>query len=162
MNEIVLPTGFYGESDEIIVNELRSLTDENDINFDYMEYSMDASYFLQGCCDLFAVALHRRFGYPVFVVRNDGGFHEFCETIFEGKTVYVDVRGMTTDWNEFRKSVYWQFEEGESFIEPVEIPGDYLSSIRDDLRNDVFDRTRFDFAERIIEQNIQRYSVRGS
>ena len=66
-------------------------------------FCIKGGMFLHGICDIFAEALHRKYGYELHQVNDEGNYlvHAFCTAKKNGKTVYVDVRGMTTDYEEF-------------------------------------------------------------
>jgi len=57
----------------------------------------DAQVFLHGSCDLFAIALHQKYGYAGLHLKTDQNedAHYFCSIENEGKTLYIDVRGVT-------------------------------------------------------------------
>lgn len=97
--------GFYIMQKENIKSELEKicnpfLTEELE-NADCVYY--DAYIFLKGICHIFAFALHEIFGYEIYEVRsNDNGTnHWFCQSYYQGKKIYIDVRGATTDYEEF-------------------------------------------------------------
>lgn len=116
---------------------------ENDCHFVFY----DADMFRQGVCQLFAYVLHRKFGYKVYIIKAEKGFHIFCKTL-DGQ--YVDVRGMTHSFSEF-------------------IGGLELPDIKDDTSEPYsFCDNDFDgdyhnvalvFANELIEHDIQRYKT---
>lgn len=59
----------------------------------------DADIFRQGSCQIFAYALHEEFGYKVYKIQVGKSFHIFCKSDDESK--YIDVRGITSDFNTF-------------------------------------------------------------
>lgn len=59
----------------------------------------DADVFRHGSCQLFAFALHEKFGYTVYKIEVNGSFHIFCKS--NDGTKYIDVRGITPDFNVF-------------------------------------------------------------
>jgi len=62
-----------------------------------------ADVFRMGRCDIFSIALNREFGYAAYKIgeTEDGLTHSFCVTFVESRMLFVDVRGMTTDLNQF-------------------------------------------------------------
>lgn len=60
-------------------------------------------HFLHGMCHIFAYVLHKRFGYDILEIKNISGscIHWCCIANYKGKEIYIDVRGMTTDYQEF-------------------------------------------------------------
>lgn len=69
--------------------------------------------FLQGACDLFAYALAKRFGYEMCEVKNsDGGHpHYFGRVNRQGQTFYIDIRGMTTDYDLFLSGLAYPLDD---------------------------------------------------
>lgn len=118
--------------------------DANDCPFDY------AHIFLQGACNMFAYALHERFGYSIYKIEScsDKATHWFCETIFQGKVVYVDVRGGTTDFDMFLSTL-------------VRSMGDNYHVTQDRAEEQRTSEKWFDtglkFAHAIIDQNPEFY-----
>lgn len=58
---------------------------------------------LHGYCNVFAKALNMEFGYRTFRIVDEYGtlIHCYARTEEAGKTVYVDVRGKTSDYSAF-------------------------------------------------------------
>ena len=77
-----------------IAFSLHMLEDEK-IEFPYE----DADVFRQGSCQLFAFALHEKYGYPVYKLQINLAFHIFCKS--PDGTQYIDVRGITSDFHAF-------------------------------------------------------------
>ncbi len=65
--------------------------------------------FLHGSCNLFAGELHKQFGYDVYEIVSKSGRdnHWFAETTYQGKKVYVDIRGITTSYDELISAFKW-------------------------------------------------------
>lgn len=81
----------------------RSLILSSDDEMDSCPYEYaNGTIFLKGSCNLFANTLKKKFGYDVFNVECAEGCHWFCKTIYGGKTLYIDARGGTSDFDEFR------------------------------------------------------------
>lgn len=68
-------------------------------------YYPDADSFRQGSCQLFALALHDVFEYPVFELSFNHSHHWFCKTTKGDRQYYIDVRGITNDFCKFRKTL---------------------------------------------------------
>lgn len=63
----------------------------------------NANDFLHGSCDIFSVVLNNIYGYSVYEVVGENGtsIHWFTIKKVHGRTFYIDVRGATTDKEEF-------------------------------------------------------------
>lgn len=101
-----MKNGYYLELDEL-------LEDDNNANFGFLENishssKMNAYNYLHGYCDDFAMALSEAFGYEIETVHNGDGklIHAYCVDNTCGKTVYIDIRGITSDLKLF----YEEFE----------------------------------------------------
>lgn len=59
--------------------------------------------YLHGYCDSFTYVLNKRYGYPIFEIRaNDGSLvHCFAKVDVASSILFIDVRGITTDYFEF-------------------------------------------------------------
>ncbi len=123
MNETLhFHTGYYRKSGKTHEEISKSLSQE--ANREYVDGEgvvselpnpyEDASYFLQGSCELFALALHQEFGFKVYTIPTKISFHCFCKSNYNGAEVYIDVRGATTDFNEFISGVYLPKEHYDS------------------------------------------------
>ena len=70
--------------------------------------AMDTTIYLHGVCGVFALALHDRLGYPIEALLDDHdgllwsrAVHLYCPVKVLGQQGYADVRGITTNWEEF-------------------------------------------------------------
>ena len=72
--------------------------------------------FLHGYCLIFALALHKKFQYSIYVIKNENNaiVHYYCKPTYKDKPLYIDVRGITNDFDAFA-------DEFEDFIEKNEI-----------------------------------------
>lgn len=63
----------------------------------------NAHVFKMGSCQLFSLALKQEFGYSAVEVKGQDGrlIHAFCMGEICQQKAFVDVRGITTNWNEF-------------------------------------------------------------
>lgn len=133
---------------------------EIDTNQDAGNHYTSASDFLMGSCQLFALALHKKFGYTVYeIIRKkdlndpdiDSLIHAFCKFQCDGVDLYVDVRGVTSEYDKFLKGVI--LPEGEACaIRPR------------NLKKDTADLSETDiwatcFASYIIDQHPEYYSL---
>ena len=90
-----METGFYlqahGEED---FNFLMGLPEKQ---------GTDLYYILHGYCDICADILHKQFGYPMEYIIDENGdlVHAYCYTKVDGEKHYIDVRGITTDYQSF-------------------------------------------------------------
>ena len=97
--------GFYENDVESIKTQLGKIKSINSAeifkNGDCVYY--EANIFLHGICHIFAYVLHQKFGYDILEVKNKSGsmIHWCCITKHNGRKLYIDVRGMTTDYDEF-------------------------------------------------------------
>ena len=107
-------TGYYAD-----LENMKS-EDSTIDSFEFMQNKLindiSAYDFLHGYFDIFAYALQRKFEYPVKVIRNRDNLlneivHYYCETtLSDGRKAYIDVRGITTDFDLF-------ISEFEDFID---------------------------------------------
>ena len=65
----------------------------------------DAQVFSQGSCHLFAYALNEFFGYEIMEIKQGVSCHYFCQANGEDGKVFIDVKGVTTDWEQFIKAI---------------------------------------------------------
>ena len=91
-------TGFYLDELNIETN-LRNITKlKNEVEL------FDSLYvYLQGACDIFAEALNKEYGYPIYKI---GSVHYYCKEIKDGETFYIDIRGITNNKETFKRSLY--------------------------------------------------------
>ena len=98
----------------------------------------DAEIFLRGNCHMFALALHEKYGYPIYKW-DRGGCHYFC--IFNGK--YIDVRGVMD-------TITTSIEYRTILPDEIEAAEEYRP--KDDIEQEAYD-----FALKIIDQSEDRY-----
>ena len=62
----------------------------------------NASIFLKGSCNLFAKALHEIYKYDIYEIvgKNNKDNHWYTTSDINGRTLYIDVRGATTSFEE--------------------------------------------------------------
>ena len=132
------------------------MTFTTDFSFDSLKEDEDLEYlyyyadvFRQGSCQLFALALHRRFNYKTYKMEKDG-IHYFCK-VFVGKdSLYIDVRGVCDDVEMFTSDLTMSSTTIDSSTEydiEQEVP------IRE------IDKLGLAFAEWIIQKWESRYKI---
>lgn len=138
--------GFYIEGEKNVEKHLETIKNPRNDYAVINPYS-DAQIFLRGSCDLFALALNKEFGFKpyAFVPPNnkDGLIHCFCVSSYLGRPAYVDVRGVTTDFEE----LIFPFRELREFEFQL-IPFNLHETEK--LKEDGAE-IGFEFAQRIIE-----------
>lgn len=109
-----------------------------------------ADDFLMGSCELFALALHNKYGYDVFEVVSDGKMvHTFCKE--DDFNAFIDVRGITENINDFMDGV--MISSGTDYeIRPRDISEDQR------LSNE-WDSLAMEFANAIINRHPDYYDV---
>lgn len=112
-----MKTGFYAEREKYNYDgfdflEAESVIDENDsyICINYSEtdekylHELNPYDYLHGRCDTFAEFLYKRYDYPAYMIKNpdtDKLVHCFNMVCFNNTNYYIDIRGITTDYEEF-------------------------------------------------------------
>ena len=116
-----------------------------------MQWTISIQIFLHGSCHLFALALHKEFGYEVYEIRDYDDYmrHVFCKATYRGQDVYIDVRGVTTDFSEcmsdFQNMFYNSFYYGVYRI--------VARNLEEDMKlGDEGDMTGYLFAQSIIKK----------
>lgn len=146
-------TGYYvgGESVkklEQVDNPEWNFEDSDDAKpgFDYES----ANVFVKGSCNIFAIALAKNTHIKTFnwFGSNDGLVHAFGMTTYKGMDAYVDVRGATTDF--------------EEFIQPFSSIGESFNPIPQNVMDEYIemnesDRFGYRFAERLICEHRDYY-----
>ena len=98
----------------------------SDLSSEYLEECPydDASVFLHGSCDLFTWKLHKKYGYERYkaVDKNGNLIHSFGKSTYQGKEVYIDVRGATTNFDRFFSEFKTSSCEEVHFCKDMEIP----------------------------------------
>lgn len=147
--------GFYDER-ETLEDDL-----DEDLDFSFMENTdagsktdkgrkLDAFDYIHGLCYYFAQQLQKTFGYKIQAVYDEEGdaIHAFCvDTLDDGRTVYIDARGCTTDFEEF-------IEEYEDFVDADEAePVDFVPKIK-------FTKAGIKGAENLINEYKEYYDTK--
>ena len=155
-------TGHYLKGYENIYSSLEEIEfDEcyiipNDIdNSDECPYS-SALDFLHGACHLFAYMLYQLFGYEVFKIKteNNDNIHWYAQKIHQGKKAYIDVRGATTDYDEF----ILEFKESMGTDYEI-IKRNKEQDVELQEFNDFWSNTGKVFAVAIIDDNVDYYKL---
>jgi len=145
--------GFYLKPN--IENALKLVIDKQfdnktEIEDDYEYYWDDAMIFLEGNCHLFAKALQEKFGYKIayLINKNFNKIHWFCIEAKNNKTLYIDVRGITDDREEFKD--FHLFREG------------FFCGIEENINNNCYKLYKecINFATYIIEKYPDYYDVK--
>lgn len=151
----IICTGYYASSGldkdtwlSKIVNTELPIEESSEENYS------DASVFLQGSCQLFAHCLHNKFGYKIYSIRcrDYFGLHIFCKSEIYGKEAYIDIRGITSDFNSFCDGL-----TGKDYSIDAIIP--YEDSFESDIREDKGAEFGYRFAKCIVERCPERYDV---
>ena len=117
----------------------------------------DASIFLQGSCHLFSLALHQEFGYDAFEIRKGTSCHFFCQATYQGKSIYIDVRGATTGWEEFLSGVLGDFhDQAEITHQDIE----EIAKLNDP--DDLYAEDGLAFAKYLIHEHPEYYDIGSS
>lgn len=121
---------------------------ESEDDHDSIPYTF-ADNFRQGSCELFALALQRNYQYQVYELSDGFSVHYFCKTVVDGKSAYIDVRGITFDF--------------KVFVHELNVSAEWDSSIlydtdRIDLES-VVNKVGIAFAEWIIQNAGSRYDI---
>ena len=147
-------TGFYKEYPK------KKLTDYENYLLNDIPYETDNPYemadiFLNGSCDIFALYLHNKYGYEIYKLSNRPAIHYFCIDYSKGIKKYIDVRGITTSYEEF----ICEFPRLKKIdinsakkVEKLDIEKDIEQN-----KNDKFLYFGLKFAEDIIENNPKFY-----
>ena len=130
--------GFY-----IKLDELNEEFEDYDYSFDFLENEISykritPDWFLYGNCDIFACYLHEKYGYEmkaIYEYDSEQLIHVYCIAEINNKTVYIDVRGITDDWNEFITE-YDDWYSSDCTTETFKIPKYYYESKKDN--DDIF------------------------
>lgn len=108
----------------------------------------DASDFLMGSCQLFAIELNEKYGYPIYEINLNGQLiHCFCKVQENDTTYYIDVRGITTDFTEFMSEVN------------VLASANFKIKEYADESLDEWDEVGLRFARLLIERNPEYYEI---
>lgn len=108
-----------------------------------------ADDFRQGSCELFALALQRKYQYPIYELRDCSSVHWFCKTVVSEQIAYIDVRGITFDFKTFLHELNVSAERDGSILYDID---------RIDLES-VVNKVGIAFAEWIIQNAGSRYDI---
>ena len=126
--------GFY-----IKLDELNEEYEDYEYDFDFLENEVSyknitPDWFLHGNCDIFACYLHEKYGYEMEAVYEYNSkydalqlIHAYCTAEINNKTVYIDVRGITDDWDEFIEE-FDDWYSDDCLIETFDVPEYYLKA----------------------------------
>lgn len=139
--------GFYVEGERNVEQHLRTIENSRK-DYEVIAPYFDAQIFLRGSCDLFALALNKEFGFKAYAFvpldYRDGVIHCFCVSSYLGRPAYVDVRGVTTDFEE----LLCPFEELRRFdFQLVPFNLEETQKLEDDSAE-----IGFEFAQNVIKK----------
>ena len=137
--------------DTVLNSQYDEIKIEDECAADYLYET--AEIFLHGSCQLFSLALHKKFGYKAFKIsKGEKDVHYFCMKEHLGLNYYVDVRGMTNNFKEFASEFAFMKNINDCKIEPQDIREDSKLQIEGDV-------TGYAFANEIIEKYSRFYSL---
>lgn len=144
--------GFYENMEENIVTQLLKIKDSNPKEeFIRKGCCYNAEMFLHGICHIFAYALHQKFGYEILELRSKSGttVHWCCITNYNGREMYIDVRGITTDYDELLMEFQPNIGKNPSKTKIIDLTN----------YNDEWEEEKVKFANEIITKYYNYYSV---
>lgn len=120
------------------------------------EFPIDSAHvFLCGACNHFAAALYKVLNYTPYIIESSDkkGFHAFCQVLQNERVYYVDVRGMTSSFEEFMSGTR-RFVNGEYIISQV------TQDVIDKWENgSEYHKEAYAFAEAMIEEYANYYTI---
>lgn len=134
--------GFY-----IKLDDLKNECEDFSCDFSFLENEISygtitPDWFLHGNCDIFACYLHDKYGYEMKAVCNpEQLIHVYCIANINNKTVYIDIRGITDDWNEFITE-FDDWYSDDSMIETFKTPK-YYTRLKKYNNDKIFLAARF-------------------
>lgn len=146
--------GFYNDDnylESLIQIKYTDFFDEhNDDEFPYYA----AENLLNGSCNHFAVSLKNICNYNVYVIQEikNRGFHAFCQIYKNEQWYYVDVRGITSSFDEFINGI--KTFVGNEFTIRSMSPDDLIEWEKDFNYND----EAYAFAEAMIKKYYNYYT----
>lgn len=113
----------------------------------------DADVFWMGACNLFSLAVNRELGYCAYEIRGRDNrlIHSFCLSEYKGQKAMIDVRGVTTDIQEFWTR-FCVFPGEQVRIQKQDTESDYVMLTEDE-------QFGFRFATRVLNQNRDYYQI---
>jgi len=129
---------------------------------DFFEYPDDDEFpydsahsLLRGSCNHFAVFLQKVLGYNPYIIEeiNSKSFHAFCQICKKGTWYYVDVRGVTSSFDEFMV-VASEFVRDEYAIRPA--TSDVIEKWES---NSNYNEEAYAFAEAVISRFKDCYTL---
>lgn len=154
--KIVLCSGFYASYNINAEQVLCNIECESVLNIDEwkeLEHPyQQLSIFLKGSCQLFALALNKKYGYPVYeITQMDRVIHCFCIKEYNHQKMYIDIRGATSDFEEFMLGV--------NMIEGKEYSLRLRRSQEDETLNGEWDDIGYALAQATIEKFSEYYEL---
>ena len=127
-----------------------------DLNEECGQYN-DASIFLQGACHLFAYVLNEQLGYTIFEIRYGRCCHYFAHAETNGESIYVDVRGGTSDWLQFLSGLKY-FPDSTNVIKR-EVPSNEICEELKKCKANGPETFGYRFAVHVIEKLAVFYTI---
>lgn len=109
----------------------------------------DSDVFRQGSCQLFALALQRRYNYQAYELENQG-IHWYCKGPVGRDDLYIDVRGICDDIEIFTTTLMMPTITEDSSVKYC---------VEQDAPTREIDKLGLAFAEWIIQKNESRYKI---
>lgn len=109
----IINTGYYQDKSTTVENFLRKY-ENNSFRIDSDSPYDDAYIFLAGACDIFANSLFEKFHFNMCKLEstNSEDHHYFCMIKIRNKNIYIDVRGMTSSFEEFFSEFKFKMKDG--------------------------------------------------
>lgn len=145
--------GYYSRGNLLCKSELETVKIEDFPEIEIYDPDetcpyVDAHDFLMGSCQLFAVELNRKFGYPIYAIILKGQMiHCFCQVRRDETTYYIDVRGVTNNYSDFLLET--KVLDDSNFV----IQEYTVDSF------DEWDEIGLKFAQLLIEKNPEYYEI---
>ena len=151
------PSETYAEMSSILSQVKNDdFTDNSDVELDRYNFYKDASIFLQGACHLFSLALHQEFGFEAYRIRFERSIHYFCISTYNGRKVYIDIRGATTNFQEFVSGTMLPNRACSDYeFTPQNIEED--AKLEDE--DDYFAEEGLAFAKKLIQEHPEHYGI---
>lgn len=117
----MIETGYFAQQTLSVADFLQSINNPlwKDNFGSPEEMYDDAQVFANGSCHLFAYALNEKYGYEIIESRSmicTAQCHFFCCTKLNNQIIYLDVRGATTNCDDFFRGLGYESKEEYKLI----------------------------------------------
>ena len=145
-----LSVDFERELDKVTFGKCEIFPCDADLPCPYEDSS--AQIFLHGSCDLFAKQFREKFNYDIYEILDKKGrpIHWYAQSNYQGRPAYIDVRGATTNFEEFLYE--FKFLAGDDY--EIHQRNDDMSHIGED-----WVETGIQFAKYVINANPGYYKI---